>query len=153
MALTFQGLSKGDIDTGIVTKIEIAAQSGTPSYLDAGDFTDCVITIEGLTMPHEGGTMLTYALRFSASWSLVQTLKTAELAAMAGTSGTGIYETDVQIKFTLATGRTITLGAVTGVPMRMTMDYTNDGTIDGVQNIPCSCSTIEPYANFAAKVA
>lgn len=153
MALTFQGFSKTDIQTGIVSKIEIAVQSGTPSYLSVGDILSTEITVEGLTIPCDpSGSELTYALRFSVSFQLSQTKKTAELAAMAGTSGTGLFETDVQLKITYLSGRVLTLGSITAYPMRVTMSYTN-GTEDGAQLITVSGTTIEPITALDAKVA
>lgn len=153
MALTFQGLSKTDIETGIISKLEIATQAGSPSYLDAGDFRDANIRFEAMTRPTDpAGTLRTYALRFTISFTLVQTKKTAELAAMAGTSGTGLFETDVQIKATYISGRVITLGSITAYPMRLVMNYDSGGE-DESQYIECSGQTIEPITSVAAKVA
>ena len=153
MALTFQGISKSDIETGIIGKIEIAIQDGSPSYVDAGDFTHPQISIEPLSMKSDpSGSDLVYALRFSFSFSIVQTLKTAELAAMAGVADTGVYETDVQIKYTYLSGRVVTLGSITAYPLRMLMTYTN-GSESEAQRIDCTGTTIEPISSIAAKVA
>ena len=152
MALTFQGMSKTDIETGIITKIEIAEQDASPSYQNVGDFTTPSIDVTPLTMPSDpSGSEKVYALQFEFSFEIVQTKKTAELAALAGTSGTGLYETDVQIKFTYATGRTMTLGSVTAYPMRVIPSYTN-GTEEEAQKIPIKGQTIEPITSLAAKV-
>lgn len=150
MALTFQGISKTDIETGIISKIEIAIQGG--SYLNVGDFTPPSITVTPLSVPSDpAGTEKVYALRFEFSFEIVQTKKTAELAALAGTANTGLYETDVEVKFTYATGRTLTLGAVTAYPMRVVPSY-DIGTEDGSQKIPITGRTIEPITVLAAKV-
>jgi len=153
MALTFQGVSKSDILSGVVAKIEIATQAGSPSYQDVGLFEPPQISIEDLSMPSDpSGSPLVYALRFSFSFTIVQTKKTAELAAMAGTSGTGLYETDVQIKFTMIDGRTWTLGSVTTYPMSVNASYSS-GTEADAQKIAISSSTIEPITSVAAKVS
>jgi len=153
MALTFQGMKKEDIVSGIIAKIEIAASTASTTWADVGDFTPPVITVKGLTMPCDpSGSLLTYALDLSFSFSIVQTLKTAELAAMAGTAGTGMYETDVLVKFTYLSGRTLTLGAVAAAPLRITMDYTN-GSEEEAQRIDVTGRTVEPITSFGAKVA
>ena len=153
MPLTFQGVKKSDITSGIVAKIEIAPLTASTTWSDVGDFTPPVIQVKGLTRPCDpSGSLMTYALDFSFSFSIVQTLKTAELAAMAGTAATGIYETDVLVRFTFLTGRTITLGAVATAPMRITLDYTN-GSEEEAQRIDVSGRTIEATTSFDAKVA
>jgi len=152
MALTFQGIKKSDITSGIVAKIEIAAATASTTWVDVGDFTPPQINVKGLTQASDpSGSLITYALDFSFSFSIVQTLKTAELAAMAGTAGTGIYETDVLVRFTYLTGRTLTLGAVVSAPMRITLDYTNGGE-EEAQRIDVTGRTIEPITSLGAKV-
>lgn len=153
MALTFQGYSKSDISSGIVAKIEIAIQAGSPSYLVVGDFTPPTINIEPLSMPSDpSGSDLVYALKYSFSFSIVQTKKTAELAAMAGTASTGLFQTDVQLKFTYLDGRVVTLGSVTANPLRVLLSYTNGGEEES-QRIDVSGQTIEPITSLAAKIA
>ena len=153
MGLTFQGQKVADITSGIIVKIEIAPSTASTTWSDVGDFTPPLISVKGLTMPSDpSGSLLTYALDFSFSFSIVQTLKTAELAAMAGTAGTGIYETDVLVRFTYLTGRTLTLGAVAAAPLRITMDYDN-GSEEEAQRIDVTGRTIEAITALAAKVA
>jgi len=151
MALTFQGVSISDIDSGIITKIEIAEQGG--SYQVAGDFTGASIQVNPLSMRSDpSDSELVYALEFVCSFTLVQTDSSQEIAAMNGTSGTGLYETDVEVKFTFLSGRTITLGSVTAYPMRLTLAYQSGGE-DGAQKIECNGRTIEPFTSFPSKVA
>ena len=152
MALTFQGLSKSDIDSGMIVKIEFAAATASTTWFVVGDFTPPQLNVRGLTQPCDpSGSLLTYALEFSFSFAAVQSKKTAELAAMAGTAGTGLYETDALVRFTYIDGRTITLGAVAAAPMRVTADYTN-GSEEEAQRIEFTGRTIEPITAFAAKV-
>jgi len=153
MALTFQGQKVSDIQSGIIVKIEIADLTASTTWKNVGDFTPPVVQVKGLTMPSDpSGSLLTYALDFAFSFSIVQTLKTAELAAMAGTAGTGVYETDVLVRFTFLTGRTITLGAVAATPLRITLDYAN-GSEEEAQRIDVTGRTIEAITSFGAKVA
>jgi len=152
MALTFQGQSLVDITSGIIVKIEIAPSTASTTWLSVGDFTPPQINVRGLTSRHEYGTDVTYALEFTFSFSIVQTKKTAELAAMAAVQGTGLYSTDVLVKFTYIDGRTLTLGDAVAAPMRVTMDYTN-GSEEESQRIDVTGRTVEAITVFAAKVA
>ncbi len=154
MALTFQGISKSDILSGVIVKIEIAALTASTTWQDVGDFfMPNPISIVGLTQESDpAGSSVTYALDISFSFEIVQTKKTAELAALAGTAGTGLYETDVLVRFTYIDGRVLTFGAAAGAPMRVTADYTSGGE-DAAQRIPVSGRTIEAITSIAAKVA
>lgn len=151
MALTFQGVSKSDIQSGIIVKIEMAAQTASTTWFDVGDFTPPVISVTPLTMPSDpSGSELAYALDFSFSFSIVQSKKTAELAAIAGTAGTGLLETDVLVRFTYIDGRTLTLGAATAAPMRVIPTYTN-GSEEESQKIDITGRTIEAIDTLGAK--
>jgi hypothetical protein len=153
MALTFQGISVSDIQSGIIVKVEMAASVASTTWFNVGDHTPVQLYVNGLTMPSDpSGSLLTYALDFNFSFSIVQTKKTAEIAAMAGTSGTGLYETDVLVRFTFMDGRVITLGAVATAPLRVTADYTN-GSDEEAQRIDITGRTIEAITALAGKIA
>lgn len=153
MALLFQGLSKADIETGIITKVEMAYQSGTPSYVDVGDFERCDISVNTLTMPSDpSNSDLPYAMEFDVSFAIVQTGASTEIGAMTSATGTGALLQAVQLRITYITGRVLTLGAVTAYPMLVNMNYTNGGA-DGAQKIECTGHTIEPLTAFPGKVS
>lgn len=152
MALTFQGISKADIEHSLAVKIE-ARQAGTGSFVDVGVFSDFAMTIDPLSKPGDpANTEYVYALRYAGSFNLYQSKKTGELAMVAGVAGTGLFDTDMELKITFIGGRTITLGALAGYPMRLVPGYTS-GRGDGPALIPVRFSNTEPISSVAAKVA
>ena len=149
MALPFVGKVKSSAGAGLVSKVEIR-QQGTGSFLDCGLQRNATVNVDPVAMKGDpAGTNYVQYLRFSFQFDLIQT-GSAELSALAGTAGTGLYDTDVEVKFTFVTGRTLTLGAVSGYPLRLVAGYKNDTEI---QVIPCSGETLEPVTSFNAKVA
>lgn len=149
MAIPFQGSSFSDISSGLITGIEVRAQ-GSGSFISTGEFSDATVQIEPIAYPGEGGTPVVQAIRCACSFTLKQSKATAEIAVMAGTSGTGLYDTDVEIRFTFATGRKITLGAVSGYPMRLTASYDSGGEQDA-QQLRCKAENVELYTAVSAK--
>lgn len=149
MSFSFQGISKADIVSGHVTQIEIGYSS---SYQDVGRFRNARLNVG--VIDDEGspsGSMYVSALVFDVGFEIMQTDKVKELAMMAGTAGTGIYESDVQVRFTYGSGRIITLGAVAGYPLRLAMRL-QTGNTDDSQYIVCEGTNIEPITALAAKV-
>ena len=59
--------------------------------------------------------------------------------------GTGLYDTDCEVKFTFAnSGRTVTIGATAGYPLRIIPVY-RAGDFDSTQAIDYTGSHVEPY--------
>ena len=153
MALPFQGMSKSDIETGIIAQIEIAYQAGSPSYVNAGDVERCAVTANVLSMRADpSDTDLPYAFEFTVDFALVQTDASAEIASMTSTSGTGVYRQAVQLKLTYVTGRVLTLGSDSDYPLYLLLNYSN-GDAQGSQRIEGSGRTIEPITSFPGKVS
>lgn len=152
MGLTFQGVHKEDIEHSLAVKIE-ARQMGTGSFVDVGVFADFAMTIDPVAKTGDpSNTEYVYAVRYAGSFSLYQSDKTKELAMLAGTAGTGLYDTDMELKVTFITGRTITLGAATGYPLRLVPGYAT-GRGDGPALIPIRFQNTEPITSVGAKVA
>lgn len=149
MALPFSGVNKASVAHGLISKIEIR-QQGTGSFLVVGQFRGANLNVEVVTQKGDpAGTAYAQYLRYSVQFDIMQT-GTAELTALAGTAGTGLYETDVELKLTYKNGRVITLGAVSGYPLRLVAGYKNDSDL---QIIPCTAENIEPITTLNAKVA
>jgi hypothetical protein len=153
MAIPLQGYDKADILWGLITLIEIRQQA-TGDFLKVGRFQNASLDAEVLAKPGDpAGTMYAYALRYTLSFDVLQTAKAAELAAfIAGTAATGLLETDVEVRLTFAGGRTITLGAVSGSPLRLIPVY-HGANEDGAQYISVAGTNIEAMTTLAAKVA
>jgi hypothetical protein len=152
MALTFQGMSKADIEWSLATKLE-ARQAGTGSFVDVGVFGDFSMTIDPLSKPGDpANTEYVYAVRYAGSFNLWQTDKTKEIAMLAGVAGTGLYDTDMELKVTFIGGRVITLGAASGYPLRLVAGYVT-GRGDGPTLIPVKFANTEPVTSVAAKIA
>lgn len=153
MAIPFQGGVRSAIQWGLVKKIEVR-QQGTGSFLDVGRVEN--VQTGATPLSEEGdpaATQYVFALEFKCMFDIIQTAKSYELTAMmSGTAGTGLIETDVEIKFTFADGRTITLGAVTASPMRLVGEYVGVNE-SGAQIIKCTASVVEPITTFIAKVS
>jgi hypothetical protein len=90
-------------------------------------------------------------LRYSFQFDMLQTDAAAEVAMVAGTSGTGLFETDIEVKFTFASGHTLTLGALSGYTLRITPGY-SAGRDDDTEFLPVTGETVEPITSFPAKV-
>ncbi len=152
MALTFQGLHKEDVDWALARTIEVR-QQGTGSFVSVGAFRDFAMTIDALTRTGDpANTEYVYAVEYSGSFNLLQSDRTKELAMLAGVAGTGLFDTDVEIKVTFASGRVITLGAVSGYPLRLIPGYVT-GREDDAAIIPCRFANREPVSSVGAKVA
>lgn len=152
MALGLQGISKSDIELGLVTKIEIR-QQGTGSFLDVGRFRGLRLVVTPISEPGDpSDTMHVYAMEYRVAFDLFQTDVAKELTLLAGTAGTGLYETDVEVKLTYLSGRTITLGAVTASPLRLVPRLSGEDEDDPLI-IPCEGQNIEPITTFVAKWA
>lgn len=152
MALTFQGISKADIEHSLAVKIE-ARQAGTGSFVDVGVFSDFAMTIDPLAKAGDpANTEYVYAVRYAGSFNLMQTDRTKEIAMLAGVAGTGLFDTDMELKITFISGRTITLGAASGYPLRLIAGYAS-GRGDGAAIIPVRFANTEPVSSVAAKVA
>lgn len=151
MAITFQGVSKADILAGVITKAEVR-QAATGSFVGFGRIGDVALEVNPLFKYGDpSNTKYVHALQYRVSFEILQTKKTAELAAMAGTAGTGLYETDVEIKLTYVGGRTVTLGAAAGYPLRAVLSFASTG--DGAQIVRLEAENTEPITSLAAKVA
>lgn len=152
MALTLQGFHKASIFTGLITLAEVR-QAGSGSFLGLGRIGEVHLSVTPLTKKGDpANTDYVHAIRYAVEFDMLQTKKTAELAAMAGTAGTGLYETDVEIKVTYATGRAITLGAASGYPLRAVLSFGSSGS-DGAQMVHLRAENDEPITSFAAKVS
>lgn len=152
MALGTQGQVKAAIQWGLIVKIELRKYN-TGSFVDVGRMKNANFVAEPLSMPGDPtGTDHVYALKYVVSFDMLQSGITKELTLLAGTDGTGLYETNMECKLTYASGRTVTLGAVANYPLRLTPRF-NSGPMDDAQTIPVTGQNIEPLTSFVAKVA
>lgn len=150
MTIPALALSKSSVGLGLVRKIEIR-KAATGSLQDVGLFANLSMSANQLSQECDpAGSQQVWAIEYMISFDLLQTAKAAELAAfMAGTEGTGFIETDAELKLTYANARTLTLGSITGYPLRLVCNYTMN---EDVQVLSCSGTTVEPISGFAAKV-
>ena len=152
MAYSFQGKSKSSREWGMVTKVEIKPSGG--SYQDVGYIEDMSdISITPITRPGDpADTQLTVALRISFTIVGTQTAKASELANID--DGTGLFDTDAVVKFTLTSGRTRELGALYGYPLRVVAGYAQGGN-SRTSYITYTATHVEPYdsTNNATGVA
>jgi hypothetical protein len=152
MAIPVQGVSFADINAAVITTIEVRPQ-GTGSFANVGAINAPKLLIEPLSDPGENGTKIVYAVKYSITFEVVQTKKTAELTAfMAGTASQGLFDTNIELKITFANGRVITLGAVTNYPLRVVSIY-EAGNEEGSEILRCAAENVELYDTFLAKVA
>ena len=152
MALSFQGVSKSSTRWGLASKIELR-QQGTGSFVDVGLFADFQFTENPLSMPGDpSDTLYVYAIQYTGSFTLLQTGKNNEVAMLTGTAGTGLYDTDVELKITFKDGRVITLGAVSNTPLRLVPGY-SAGQGEKLAEIPCTFQNTELVTSFTGKVA
>lgn len=152
MALSFQGVSLGDINWGLIKSIEVRPQ-GSGSFVSVGEFVNAKTVMNVLVDRGDPSNMeYPYAVEYMLTFDLLQTAAAAELAMISATPGTGLYTTDVEIKITYATGRTITLGTQTTAPCRIIPAYDSGGD-GGAQLLPCRVSNIESLGSLPGKVA
>jgi len=152
MAIPVQGTSFADISAAVISTIEVRPQ-GSGSFVSVGAINSPKLLIEALSDPGENGSKVVYAVKYSLTFEVVQTKKTAELTAfMSGTTAQGLFDTDVELKITFASGRVITLGAVTNYPLRVVTIY-DAGNEEGSEILRCSAENVELYDTFLAKVA
>ena len=152
MALTFQGPVKSSELWGICTKIE-ARQQATGSFVNVGRFSNFTFTLNPLSMKGDpANTDYVHAVQYVVAFSLHQTGKSNEVAMLTGTAGTGLFQTDMELKLTFVSGTVITLGAVSGYPLRLVAGYTT-GSEEESARIPIKAENIEPITAFPTKVA
>lgn len=152
MALVFQGVSKSDITWAAVTDVKIRPQ-GSGSLTSVGRINGLRLSVTPLsTLGDPSATAIVYAVKYSVAFEILQTDKAKEIAMLVGVSGTGLHETDIEIQLVFVTGRTITLGTVTGYPLRGVFTYIAPNE-DESQKILVEAENMEPIANFPAKVA
>jgi len=150
MALVFQGTSAASVNWGLISKIEVSAVGG--SYQDVGyiagsaDGTIVPITKRG----DPADTDIVIALRMNFSFRGLQTAKLKELTNMAGTSGTGLFDTDCYVKFTfIGPARTMIFGALSGYPLRIVPEF-HPGDGGSPSYITYTGTHVEPYTTGAA---
>ncbi|KKM20023.1 hypothetical protein LCGC14_1649750, partial [marine sediment metagenome] len=84
-------------------------------------------------------------LRIDASFVGMQTGKTKELTNLDDVAGTGLYDTDCELKFTfVSNARTLTIGADASYPARLVPTYS---ATEDLQKIDYVLSHVEPYTN------
>lgn len=149
MALTFQGVSIADINWGLITGLEVREQ-GTGSFTSVGRFDGARISMQVLTKQGDpAATEIAYAVRYTVRFNLLQTKAAAEVAML---NAGGLLDTDVEVRATYASGRTITLGAVTSYPLRLVPGL-ETGEEERAQIIPLAGTNIEPFTAITAKVS
>jgi hypothetical protein len=145
--------AKASIQWGLAAKIEVRAQ-GTGSFQSVGRFANlsCVAT----ALSEEGdpsATQIVYANQYDLSFDILGTAKAVEVAAfMCGTAATGLLETDAEIKITFADASTISLGTVSGYPMRLISSW-DRGSDDSARVIHVTGTVIEPFTAFSGKLS
>lgn len=152
MALTMQGWKKSASRWGACTNVKIRMQ-GSGTLTSLGSVRNVNVSMEPVTKAGDpAGSQVVQYLRYSFSFDLLQTDAAAELAMLAGTSGTGLFESDIEVQFTFAGGHSLTLGAVTGYTLRLVPGF-QAGADDDVEFIPCRGECIEAITTFPAKVS
>ncbi len=153
MALTFQGWKRSATRWGLCTYIKVR-QAGTGTLTSIGAFRNVNVAMEPIAIPGDpAGAPVVQYLHYTFSFDMVQTDSTSgEVTMLTGTSGTGLFETDVEVQFTFASGRTLTLGAASGYTLRMVPGY-SAGSDDDMEFIPVRGECYEPITSFPTKVA
>ena len=100
MALTFQGVSFADINSGAIASVSVR-QQGTGSFVDVGAMADPHVFINALSEKGDpANTDYVYSISYKVSWITKQTKTTGEVSSMAGAAGTGLFDTDVEVLVT-----------------------------------------------------
>lgn len=152
MALTFQGFKKSAIRWGLCTNASVRPV-GSGTFTSIGAVRNVNVAMEPVGKPGDpSGSLQVQYLHYTVQFDMLQTdAASAELAMLAGTSGTGLYETDIEIKFTFASGRTLTLGAASGYTCRMVPGW-SAGSDDDAEFLPVTVESFEPITGFNTKV-
>jgi len=150
MALTFQGVSYADINDGKITSIEVR-QQGIGSFINVGMFDAATCEIAPIIEKGENNASVVEAVAFSLTFTGKQTDLNQELANFNDNAGAGLFNTDVEVRVTFATGLKILLGSVSPSPFRLVPLYNSGGT--DAQNIKYVGENIEGVATVAAKLS
>jgi choline dehydrogenase-like flavoprotein len=147
--LTFQGTSIADINWGLITGIEVR-EALTGTFVATGRIESPHLSMRALARPGDpSATMIPYAVKYTVRFDMLQTSASAEIALLDAAT---LFGTDVEVRVAYASGRKITLGAVTGYPLRLVAGW-ESGDDGKAQIIQVEGTNIEPLTSFPGKVA